>query len=237
MTLTDRTQSDLADRLGHSFADPSLLRQALTHRSWEAENGGASNERLEFLGDAVLGLAVTDHLYRLRPDMAEGHLAKTRAAVVSADSLAAAASELDVGAALLLGKGEEASGGRTKPSILADAMEALLGAVYLDAGWEAARVVVVELFGDRMTEAAAGPGGGDHKTRLQELAARRHGSVPRYDVSSSGPDHDRRFTATAVVAGEGRGSGVGRSKKEAEQAAAAAALEEMQASSDARGEE
>lgn len=195
-----------------------------------AENAGSSNERLEFLGDAVLGLAVADHVFATRPEMAEGLLAKTRADVVSADSLAEVALGLDVGSALLLGKGEDSSGGRTKPSILADALEALIGAVYVDAGWTPARRLVLSLFGERIAAAVMGPGVDDHKTRLQELAARDHGSVPRYEVSSSGPDHDRRFTAAAVFEDRTWGRGEGRSKKEAEQAAAASALAEMRSS-------
>ncbi|MEQ8716247.1 MAG: ribonuclease III [Acidimicrobiales bacterium] len=230
MVQPDRSQTDLAGRLGHEFADPALLRRALTHRSWEAEQDESSNERLEFLGDAVLGLAVADHVFATRPDMAEGLLAKTRADVVSADALAEVALELDIGSALLLGKGEDSSGGRTKPSILADALEALIGAVYVDAGWIPARRLVLSLFGEKIEAAAMGPGIDDHKTRLQELAARDHGSVPRYEVCSSGPDHDRRFTARAVFEDRTWGHGEGRSKKEAEQAAAASALAEMRSS-------
>jgi len=175
---------------------------------------------LEFLGDSVLGLVVTDHLYRTYPDLPEGHLAQVRAAVVNAGVLAEAAAELRLGEAVRLGKGEDSSGGREKPSILSDAMEAVIGAVYLDGGWDDASTLVMDLLGDRMTEAAAGPGGHDFKTRLQELAARRFDELPSYAVAAEGPDHAKRFTATVSISGEGLGVGEGRSKKQAEQAAA-----------------
>jgi ribonuclease III len=202
----------------------------MAHRSWCAETPGTeSNERLEFLGDAVLGLVVTDHIFRTYPTLPEGELAKVRASVVNAGALAEVASDLDLGAALLLGKGEDASGGREKPSILADAMEAVLGAVYLDGGWAAAADLVMALLGDRIEEAAAGPGGQDFKTRLQELAARRFDQLPRYEVSDEGPDHAKRFYATVYLAGEARGAGEGRSKKQAEQAAARLAWQALSA--------
>lgn len=214
----------LADRLGWPFSDVTLLGRALAHRSWCAEvSGEASNERLEFLGDAVLGLVITDHVYRTYPDLPEGELAKVRASVVNSALLAEVASGLDIGSWLLLGKGEDASGGREKPSILADAMEAVIGAVYLDGGWEAAANLVLGLLGDHVAEAAAGPGGHDYKTRLQELAARTYDQLPRYLVDDDGPDHAKRFFATVYVGGVQRGRGEGRSKKQAEQAAARAA--------------
>src|SRR5437660_8155892 len=202
----------------------------MAHRSWCAETPGtASNERLEFLGDAVLGLVVTDHLYRTYPEMPEGELAKVRASVVNSAALAELAGELDIGDALLLGKGEDQSGGREKPSILADAMEAVIGAVYLDRGWDGAWGLVMRLLGERIAEAAAGPGGQDFKTRLQELAARRFDELPRYHVADDGPDHAKRFFATVYVAGEPHGAGEGRSKKQAEQAAAREAWQTLQA--------
>ena len=220
----------LADRLGLDFGDPELLDRAVAHRSWCAETPGQpSNERLEFLGDAVLGLVVTDHIFRTYPDLPEGELAKVRASVVSAAALADVAADLDLGEALLLGKGEDASGGREKPSILADALEAVIGAVYLDAGWGGAAEVVLGLLGDRIAEAAAGPGGQDYKTRLQELSARRLQDVPTYLVVDDGPDHAKRFFATVVVGGSPRGKGEGRSKKQAEQAAARCAWEGLRA--------
>jgi ribonuclease-3 len=193
----------------------------MAHRSWCAETTGVpSNERLEFLGDAVLGLVVTDHLFRTYPALPEGQLAQVRAAVVNAGVLAEVAEQLALGETLLLGKGEDASGGREKPSILADAMEAVIGAIYLDGGWDAARTLIMDLLGERMAEAAAGPGGHDFKTRLQELAARRFDQLPRYDVIGQGPDHAKRFWATVYLAGEPYGTGEGRSKKQAEQGAA-----------------
>ncbi len=208
----------------------------MSHRSWCAETtGAASNERLEFLGDAVLGLVVTDHLFRSYPTQPEGELAKVRASVVNSETLAELAASLDLGAALLLGKGEDASGGREKPSILADAMEAVFGAVYLDGGWAAAAALVMRLLGERIEEAAAGPGGQDYKTRLQELAARRFEQLPHYQVVDDGPDHAKRFFASVTVAGEVRGRGEGRSKKQAEQGAARQAWENLAALLDGPG--
>jgi len=216
-------------RLGRPFEDAGLLARALAHRSWCAENGAAtSNERLEFLGDAVLGLVVTDHLFLTYPDLPEGELAKVRASLVNSEALAEVATDLDLGSFLLLGKGEAASGGREKPSILADAMEAVIGAVYIDGGWPAAARLVMQLLADRIDEAAAGPGGQDYKTRLQELAARRFEQLPRYEVVDEGPDHAKRFFAKVFLAGEHRGEGEGRSKKQAEQGAARAAWTELQ---------
>jgi ribonuclease III len=182
---------------------------------------------LEFLGDSVLGLVVTDYLYRTYPNLPEGQLAQVRAAVVNASVLAEVAAELALGEAVLLGKGEDASGGREKPSILSDAMEAVIGAVYLDGGWEGARELIMELLGARMTEAAAGPGGHDFKTRLQELAARRHEDLPSYDVVSEGPDHAKRFSARVSIRSTVWGEGEGRSKKQAEQAAARMAWRQL----------
>jgi ribonuclease-3 len=200
----------------------------MAHRSWCAETTGVeSNERLEFLGDAVLGLVVTDHVFRTYPGLPEGQLAQVRAAVVNAGALAEVAEQLGLGRYLLLGKGEHASGGREKPSILADAMEAVIGAVYLDGGWAAAAELVMTLLGERITEAAAGPGGHDFKTRLQELAARRFDQLPRYEVRGEGPDHAKRFSAVVFLAGEEAGTGEGRSKKQAEQGAARMAWEKL----------
>ncbi len=218
----------LVERLGRPFRDTAYLSRALAHRSWCAEvDGEGSNERLEFLGDAVLGLVVTDHIYHAYPELPEGELAKVRASVVNSAALAEVAVELDLGPALFLGKGEDASGGREKPSILADALEAVIGAVYLDGGWEAARDLVLALLGRRVTEAALGPGGRDFKTRLQELATRSFDQLPRYEVADEGPDHAKRFFAVVHVGGLERGRGEGRSKKQAEQVAARAAWEEL----------
>ncbi|MGH9157762.1 MAG: ribonuclease III [Acidimicrobiales bacterium] len=199
----------------------------MAHRSWCAEaEDSASNERLEFLGDAVLGLVVTDHLYR-NYELPEGQLAKVRASVVNSAALAEVAAELGLGEALLLGRGEDASGGREKPSILADAMEAVIGAVYIDGGWQAAADLVLGLLGERVADAAAGPGGHDYKTRLQELAARAYDQLPRYHVIDEGPDHAKHFFAAVSVGGVERGRGHGRSKKQAEQSAARAAWETL----------
>ena len=206
------------------FVDHDLLDRALTHRSYCSEQGiEESNERLEFLGDSVLGFVVTKFVYEEYPQMPEGELAKLRAAVVSAEALADVAQELDLGASLRLGKGEDASGGRTKPSILSDAMEAVIAAVYLDGGIDAAWTVVMGLLGARIIEAATGPGGDDYKTRLQELAARDFDRLPRYQVRDEGPDHAKRFFATVLLDGHALGNGEGGSKKQAEQAAARAA--------------
>ena len=208
----------------------------LAHRSYCAENpGNESNERLEFLGDAVLGLVVTDHIYRTYPGLPEGELAKLRATVVSAAALAEVAIELDLGEALLLGKGEDASGGREKPSILADALEAVIGAAYLDGGWAAAHTLVLRLLGERIIEASEGPGGQDYKTRLQELTARELTELPRYRITDEGPDHAKRFFAEVRVGGVVRGRGEGRSKKQAEAAAARDAWQALRAQLDEVG--
>jgi ribonuclease III len=211
---------EFASSLGYEFADEALLRRSLAHRSWCAEHGEVSNERLEFLGDAVLGLAVTNHIYRKYPDLPEGDLAKLRASVVNATSLAEVASEIGLGERLLLGKGEAATGGREKPSILSDALEAVIGAVYLDGGWDPAEELVLRLLDERIADDALGPGGGDYKTRLQELVARRFEQLPSYRVRGDGPDHAKSFVAEVFIAGISRGMGEGRSKKQAEQAAA-----------------
>jgi ribonuclease-3 len=175
----------------------------------------------------VLGIVVTDHLYRTYPDLPEGELAKVRASVVSAAALSEVAAEVGLGQALLLGKGEDSSGGREKPSILADAVEAVIACVYLNHGTQAAHDFVLSLVGARIAEAATGPGGQDYKTRLQELAARLFEAIPRYEVDDDGPDHAKRFFARVRVDGEVRGEGEGRSKKQAEQAAARDAWESL----------
>lgn len=175
----------------------------------------------------MLDLVVTDHLYSEMPTLPEGALAKIRANVVSTPVLAEVAVALDLGNALLLGRGEDLSGGRHKPSILADAFEAVLGAVYLDGGLRAASPLVVELLGEHLLRSSAGPGGEDHKTRLQELAVGRWEVVPRYDVEAFGPDHDKRFRAVVRITELVEAEGHGRTKKEAEQAAARAALDRL----------
>lgn len=214
-------RAGLAERLGWEVADQELFAQALAHRSWCAEHAGKEpNERLEFLGDAVLGLIVTDYLFRSYPELPEGELAKARAAVVNSVSLAGAARDLRLGEALLLGKGEDSSGGRLKPSILADAMEAVIGAIYLDAGYTVAETIVLRLFEERLRGAAQGPGEDDYKTRLQEFCAQSYDELPLYRVTDSGPDHAKVFVAEVLVSGQPRGRGEGRSKKQAEQMAA-----------------
>lgn len=214
---------------------PELLRLALTHRSYAYENGGLpTNERLEFLGDSVLGLSITERLYTEHPDKSEGELAKLRASVVNMYALAEVARGLGdggLGRHLLLGKGEELTGGRDKPSILADGMESLLGAVHLEHGIDVARGVVLRLFAELLERGPRMGAGLDWKTSLQELTAERNLGVPSYEISSTGPDHNKEFTATTMIAGRAYGTGVGRSKKVAEQQAAGAAYQALTAES------
>jgi ribonuclease III len=210
------------------FRDAGLRRASLIHRSYAFEQGTQeTNERLEFLGDAVLGIVVTDLAYRRFPEMPEGELAKLRAATVNMTALAEVAHDLGLGQELLLGKGEELSEGRSKPSIVADAMEAVLGAIYLDRGMGTARDVIERLFWPRMAAYARGEGDRDYKTGLQELAAQDHRDLPQYDVREDGPDHAKEFTATVFLDGRSYGTGRGRSKKEAEQRAAHEAYERL----------
>ncbi len=218
--------------------DPEMFELALTHRSYAYENGNLpTNERLEFLGDAVLGVVVTTFLYLTHPDLPEGRLAKLRSSVVNSHALADVARTLGpggLGAHLRLGKGEESSGGRDKESILADALEAVLGVVYLQHGIAVAQRVVQRVFGPMMEQAAKLGAGLDWKTSLQELTASRGLGVPDYQIEHSGPDHVPTFTAWAVIAGDRFGGVVGRTKKEAEQRAAAAAFVAL--SADATGD-
>jgi ribonuclease-3 len=226
LALSRRTPLERALRV--RFRDEALREASLTHRSYAFETGAReNNERLEFLGDAVLGLVVTDLAYRRFPDLPEGELAKLRAAIVNMSTLADVARELGLGEAVLLGKGEELSGGRDKPSILADAMEAVLGAIYLDRGMEAAARVIERLFWPRMVTYAGGGGDRDYKTGLQELAAQSAGTVPQYRVTERGPDHAKQFTATVLIHGQEFGTGRGTSKKEAEQHAARKAFQRL----------
>jgi ribonuclease-3 len=219
-------RQNLLDALGVDLPE-DLLTLALTHRSYAYEHGGLpTNERLEFLGDAVLGLTITDELFHRHPDRSEGDLAKLRASVVNTQALADVGRVLTadgLGAYLLLGRGEMNTGGADKSSILADGMESLLGAVYLHHGIEVAREVILRLFGGLMDTAPTLGAGLDWKTSLQELTAARSLGPPSYLVTSTGPDHDKEFTAVVVVLDTEYGTGVGRSKKEAEQKAAAAA--------------
>lgn len=223
MTGTEEALGALTRRLGLAI-DPRLLERALTHRSYAYEHGGLpTNERLEFLGDAVLGLVVTDALYRRHPDLPEGQLAKLRAAVVNMRALADVARGLDLGAHVRLGRGEETTGGRDKSSILADTLEAVIGAAYLDHGIDVARALVHRLV-DPLLESSVTLGAGlDWKTSLQELTATLGLGVPEYAVEAEGPDHEKTFHAAAVVGDVAWGRGTGRSKKEAEQEAAATA--------------
>ncbi len=227
---------ELTRRLEPYLADAALLRRALTHRSFCAESGTQeSNERLEHLGDAVLGLVVSEQLFHDQPDVPEGDLARMRAAVVSTAALAPIAERAGVGRALLLGRGEDASGGRSKPSLLADALEAVIGATYLASGLDGARGLVLELLGEKIAEVSSGIELGDAKNRLQELASRRGEDLPRYEVRESGPDHAKRFAAAVTVGREVVGRGAGSSKKQAERAAALDALETLRALSDGAG--
>jgi ribonuclease-3 len=207
--------------LGVSFRDAGLREAALTHRSYAFERGtDVTNERLEFLGDSVLGLVVTDMAYREYPGLPEGSLAKLRAAIVNMTALADVARSMGLGEMVLLGKGEEQSGGRDKSSILADALEAVFGAVYLDRGLDVARDLIERLFHPRMEAYVRGEGDRDYKTILQELASQELREMPEYQLQERGPDHQKEFTATVFLSGEALGTGIGRSKKEAEQQAA-----------------
>ncbi len=219
----------LEDRIGHRFADRSLLRQALVHRSWHAENpeSTGTNERLEFLGDAVLGFVVADVAFGEMDEMPEGRLTDLRIAVVNTAALATLARELRVGECLRLGRGEDAAGGRDKESILADAMEAIIAAVHLDAGIVVAHALVSRLFAPAITAVLPHLDMFDAKSRLQELCARLGAGVPSYETTGEGPDHERIFTAVVTVQGKVRGTGTGRTKKAAEQMAATAAHHEL----------
>jgi ribonuclease III len=221
---------ELLTELGMSV-DPELLDRALTHRSYAYEQGGLpTNERLEFLGDSVLGLVVTEHLFVTYPDLSEGQLAKLRAAVVNSRALADIARQLDLGAVIHLGRGEESTGGRDKSSILADTMEAVIGAVFLQHGVDAARDLVHHLFDPLMAEVATRGAGLDWKTSLQEIASTNGLGVPIYDVVESGPDHAKTFQAMVNIDDRSYGPGAGRNKKEAEQNAAAIAFAALKGS-------
>ena len=223
--------AELEARLGHSFRNAALCETALTHTSWVNEAGQperSDNERLEFLGDAVLDLVVSDLLMRRFPDRREGDLSRARAALVSEPGLAQVAVALELGRFILLGKGEERTGGRGRPSILANALEALMGAIYIDAGFDAAAAVASRLFESRIEEVDQ-HARLDYKSRLQERAQALWQTAPVYEVvAEEGPDHDKRFEVALSLAGRPYGRAIGRSKKEAEQGAAAAALEAIE---------
>ena len=219
----------LEEKLGYAFRDPSLLENALTHSSCANESRGKlqSNERLEFLGDSILGMVVAEHLYRNHPDLPEGELTRTRAALVCEESLVEVAKELGLGNYLKLGKGEEAGGGRNRPSIRADAVEAVLAAVYLDGGIGSARKIIQKYILTREVSSLSGIR--DFKTALQELVQRESGQVLKYRLTGeSGPDHDKRFFVEVDLNGSPIGNGAGHSKKEAEQRAAKAAIQKLQ---------
>ena len=212
--------SQLSTRLGYAFTNISLLETAMHHRSWNAENdGGESNERLEFLGDAVLGWVVADIVYSQHSDLPEGKLTDLRKSVVNANALAEVAVELGIGEHLMLGKGEDTAGGREKTSILSDALEAIIGAVYIDAGPQVTHDVVSALMGKRIVDAVGGLDRLDAKTRLQELASKLEAHI-HYRVEDEGPDHEKMFFATVFVGDRELGYGEGKSKKAAEQIAA-----------------
>lgn len=215
----------LEEKLGYTFRNRALLENALTHSSYANENksmGMQSNERLEFLGDSVLGMVTADYLFRAHPGMPEGDLTRTRAALVCEGSLVEVALALDLGSCLKLGKGEDAGGGRERPSILADAVEAVLAAIYLDGGIGSARKIIQTFILDREEEKA---GSRDYKTALQELVQRESGQVLSYRLTgSAGPDHAKVFQVEVDLNGRSVGAGEGRSKKEAEQMAAKAAI-------------
>ena len=228
MTRNNVERSALTEKLGVDI-DPELLSLALTHRSFAYENGGIPhNERLEFLGDSVLGQAVTVRLFTRHPDLDEGQLAKRRAGVVSTIALAEVARGIGLGQHVRLGRGEILTGGNDKDSILADTMEALIGATYLSAGPDAATAMVLRLVEPLMADPARYGAAVEPRTRLQEIAARLSLPAPTYAVEASGPDHDRRFTATVTV-GDVVTTGTGSSKKQAEMAAALTAWRELDA--------
>ncbi|MBU3749106.1 MAG: ribonuclease III [Mycobacterium sp.] len=229
------TRRQLLDALGTDLPE-DLLTLALTHRSYAYENGGLpTNERLELLGDAVLGLVIVDELFRRHPESSEGDLAKLRNSIVNSQALAGVARDLTpdgLGEYLLLGRGEINTGGHAKASILADTLESLLGAVYLQHGREGARRVILGLFEELLDTAPTLGAALEWKSSLQELTASLGLGVPRYEVTSEGPDHDRRFSAVVYVNGAVYGSGVGRSKKSAETDAAAEAWTALDAEAD-----
>ena len=231
-TSATRSAEHLQSRLGVSFKDIANLRQALYHRSYlnEAEEDVESNERLEFLGDAVLGLIIADKLYKDYPAMTEGQLSQVRAILVRWDALAGAAERIDLGQYLVLGRGEEMSGGRERPSNLAGALEALIGAAFIDSGMKLASEIVLEQLKPELEEIQASGFTVDSKSELQHLAQTKYHEIPQYTlVSSEGPDHAKLFTVEVSVGDQEMGSGQGRNKKQAELNAARQALETLAA--------
>ncbi|MFM8621299.1 MAG: ribonuclease III [Candidatus Nanopelagicaceae bacterium] len=219
--------AQLKARLGLEIRQ-ELLELAFTHRSFAYENGlTETNERLEFLGDSVLGLIVTEELYKRYPDLDESRLSPLRSGIVNMRALADIARTLELGQYMRIGKGEEVTGGRDKNSLLADSFEALIGAIYLSNGFEASQKIVGQLISETMESAKDRGAGLDGKTSLQELAASRKITAPEYLITESGPDHDKTFVATAVVGDEAIATGEGKSKREAEQIAARIAYEKL----------
>lgn len=221
--------SDLQDRIAYSYKNPEYLEHALTHKSYANENRlTVHNERLEFLGDAVLNLAVSEYLMNICPDSTEGILSRIRAAVVSEPTLANVARRIGLGDFILLGKGEEQTGGRDKDSLLADCLEAVIASVYLDSGQASATEFIIKFFEDMIKKSCEAGGIVDYKTELQELCQERLKQLPKYRVvSESGPDHQKIFKVELLINGQQYGSGSGRSKKEAEQHAAKEALNKL----------
>lgn len=225
-----RRREGIEEVLGVGFRDRELLRRALTHRSYAHEAcfpADATYERLEFLGDAVLDVVVSDHLYRRHPELNEGDLTRIRSNLVNMSSLAETARELGIGDYVLLSKEERADGGGEKASIIADALEALIGAVYLDRGLDEASRLCMRLFEERLEDAVCGTLDYDFKSRLQEMVVKERGALPRYRIREEGPDHRKTFHADVFVVDKKMGGGSGSSKKEAEQAAAREALDRM----------
>jgi len=232
ITVAKSSRSNLYDQLLKQLGvdlSPQLLELAFTHRSFAYETGiTTTNERLEFLGDAVLGLVVTEELYLKYPDLDESRLSPLRSGIVNMRALADIARSLELGKYIRLGKGEEVTNGRDKNSLLADALEALIGAIYLECGFSQSAEVIRALIRETLDSAMAKGAGLDGKTALQELVAAIGKGVPEYQITETGPDHDKSFTASAVVAGEVIAEGSGKSKREAEQSAARAAFEILQ---------
>lgn len=230
--MNSRPASELAESLSISFKDPAKLEQALFHRSYlnEAPEDVESNERLEFLGDAVLGLVISERLFKDYPELSEGKLSQIRAILVRWDALANAAERINLGDYLVLGKGEDMSGGRTRPSNLAGGLEALIGAAYLDGGLRVAQKLVLKLLKPDLDEIAAQGFSADSKSELQHVAQTRWHEIPRYAlISSEGPDHAKLFTVDVSVGDQVLGRGQGRNKKQAELNAARQALETLAA--------
>jgi ribonuclease-3 len=218
--------SEIQQRIGHRFRDPALLERSLTHTSYANENKVPShNERMEFLGDSVLNLVVSEYLMNACPDSTEGDLSRLRAAVVSEPALAAVARDIGLGPFILLGRGEEQTGGRDKDSLLANSLEALIAAIYIDSGKEQAEAFILRFFEDGIKRTCTSGGSFDYKTRLQELCQDRLKQLPDYRiVSETGPDHQKQFEVEVSIKGQVFGRGLGKSKKEAEQRAAKEAL-------------